>query len=54
MVMKMSSISRIKMWVWNNFKEFIPKKLLVIHYYHKKGGKKLNLRSPERYNEKLA
>ncbi len=42
------------MFVWNNFKRFILKKLLVINYYHKKGGKKINLRSPERYNEKLA
>ena len=39
----MSFFGRAKMWVWNNFKQSIPKKLLVIHYYHKKGGMKLNL-----------
>ena len=44
----------VKVWVWKNFKQYIPKKLLVKHYYHKKGGGRINLRSPKRYNEKLA
>lgn len=44
----------IKMLFWNLFKQYIPPKMLVKHYYHKKGGKRINLRSPERYNEKLA
>jgi hypothetical protein len=52
--MQMKSIGRIKMFIWNNFKRFIPKKYLVIHYHHKRSGKKPNLRSPEGYNEKLA
>lgn len=50
----MPSISgHVKMWVWNHFKQYIPKRFLVKRYARKKTGKSINLRTPVTFNDKL-
>lgn len=51
----MSNIaSRIRGRVWHTFKRYFPKKYLVEHFYRKKsGGRKINLKNPERFSDKL-
>lgn len=51
----MSNIAaRIRGGVWHTFKKYLPKKYLVEHFYRKKSGaRKINLKNPERFSDKL-
>ena len=51
----MSNIpARIRGGGWHTFKKYLPKKYLVEHFYRKKsGGRKINLKNPERFSDKL-
>ena len=51
----MSNIaSRIRGGVWRYFKKYLPKKFLVENYYKmRSGGRKINLKNPERFSDKL-
>lgn len=51
----MSNIaSKIRGRIYRRFKKYLPKKLLVEHYYKKQsGGRRINLKNPERFSDKL-
>ena len=51
----MSSIRQIiKGGVYRRVKKYLPEKFRVEHFYKKKsGGRKINLKNPERFSDKL-
>jgi len=46
-------MGKLKMLVWEMTKRMIPQKMLVSHYYFKKTGRRINLKNPERFSDKL-
>lgn len=43
----------IKGLIWKYTKKYIPQKVRVMHFYRKKTGRKINLKNPERFSDKL-